>query len=343
MGGIVVFLVKNKDNKKESKKDNKDFNSKVTEEQISMEEQASESGEQASESGEQASESEEQVPKVEAPVVSEAHLKKLEELREDAKALNGVDGWDVILGTLDGILISNEGSEEVISIADEIFDEFYGNSLDYIAMIEGIEAFSSDTYRECIIRYEEIERWNETLGLDYDESIGSKKEECKQKHKEKFVDRFDAKCVETMQQNGVVSRTVAWDALQGIENTDLYDPSGDRYDPLRLRYIASKVLKINKDIEAGMYLEDAYNMINGAMVECDYDPMLIYLLYINEYEPAQTWMKEVENIIDRYANQPSYSGMFDNDRMNFVYLYNTSPDKYKECREAIIEYMEKNY
>ena len=36
--------------------------------------------------------------------------------------------------------------------------------------------------------------------------------------KEKFVERFDTKCVETLEQNGVVSRTVAWDAIQGIEN-----------------------------------------------------------------------------------------------------------------------------
>ena len=137
---------------------------------------------------------------------------------------------------------------------------------------------------------------------------------------------------------------MAWDAIQGIENTDLYNPSSteDRYDSLRLRYIAAKVLKIHKDID-GLDIEDAFNMIRNAMVECDYDPMLIYLLYINGYEPAETWMMEVEYLIYRYAGEPDYCFMADNDRINFVYLYNAFPEEFKDCREAVIEYMEENY
>ena len=79
------------------------------------------------------------------------------------------------------------------------------------------------------------------------------------------------------------------------------------------------------------------------MVECDYDPMLIYLLYINGYEPAETWMMEVEYLIYRYAGEPDYLFMADNDRINFVYLYNAFPEEFKDCREAVIEYMEENY
>ena len=150
-----------------------------------------------------------------------------------------------------------------------------------------------------------------------------------------------------MNQNGVVSRTVAWEAVQGVENTDLYN-SGDagnpdsRYDALRLRYIVAKVLKIHKDIE-GMNWDDAINMIRNAMVECDYDPMLIYLLDINGYESAQTWMREVEYIIYSYAGVEDYRYMADTDRINFVYLYNAYPQEFKECREAVIEYMQEYY
>ena len=50
----------------------------------------------------------------------------------------------------------------------------------------------------------------------------------------------------TLNENGVISRTVAWGVLEGIENTDLYnaDSEGDenyRYDSLRLRYIIAKI------------------------------------------------------------------------------------------------------
>lgn len=285
---------------------------------------------------------------INAPVsVSEAVINRLEELKATAQQLEGVNGWEGVFGELNGILIANGGSEEVKNLSKEIYNEFYSNSVEYIDMIKNIEEFNADMYRECILRYEELEKWNSSLGCGYDAELVSSKESCKKEYKNKFVDRFDTKCVETMNQNGVISRTVAWEAVQGVENTDLYN-SGDagntdsRYDALRLRYIAGKVLKIHKDIE-GMNWDDAINMIRNAMVECDYDPMLIYLLDINGYEAAQTWMRDVEYIIYSYASVEDYRYMADNDRINWVYLYNAFPDKFKECREAVIQYMQENY
>lgn len=279
--------------------------------------------------------------------VSEADMQRMEELKNASAQMEGVTEWTDILNEISGLLSTYGNNTEIVEASKMVFEEFYQNSIEYVNMIKGIEEFNADMYQECVLRLDELEKWNEALDLGFEERIANDKKLCKEECKNKFVDLFDIKCDDSFTANGVISRTVAWEVVKGLENTDLYNANsaGDseyRYDLLRVRYITAKVLKIHKDIE-GMYLDEAFEMIKSAMVECDYDPMLVYLLAINGYEPAQTWMAELTNIIAPYLDGAAYTDLVDYDRLNFVYVYNINSQDYRECKENVIKYMQACY
>ncbi|MBR4981512.1 MAG: protein kinase [Lachnospiraceae bacterium] len=283
-----------------------------------------------------------------AKKASEADVQRMQELKTIAQEMEDITIAGDLLDEVDEIFKANEGSEEIQSLAKEIYAAYYGKTTAYIDMIKGIENFNIDHYRECAIRYDEMEHWNAELNCGYESQLADSKEVCKKEYKNKYVKRFDDECMKTLGENGVISRTVAWDVLKGIENTDLYhaDSAGDenyRYDSLRLRYIVAKIYKIHKDIDAGIDVDTLINTVKDAMVECDYDPMLVYLLAINGYEPAEAWIEEIEFIISSYGNFEGYTYANDSDRLNFVYIYNTNPQEYRECKDRVITYMQDYY
>lgn len=279
--------------------------------------------------------------------VSAADMQRMEELKAASIQMEGIMEWDSILEETSALLSANETNSEIKTLSVMIFDEFYQNSLEYIDMIKGIEDFKADMYQECTIRFNELDKWNEILNSGYDEKIAGDRELCKNEYENKFVNLFDKRCEETVTENGVISRTVAWEIMKGLENTDLYNANSEgdpeyRYNALRLRYIVAKVLKIQKEVSS-MSREEAINTIKGAMVECDYDPMLVYLLMIYEYEPSTTWIYEIDYMLSDYLNGASYINLTDADRLNFVYLYNVDSQSYKECKEKVIKYMRNYY
>ena len=280
--------------------------------------------------------------------VSKADIQRMEELKSMAQGLEDITTAGDLLNETSSIFSTYEGSDEVQALAKDIYAAYYDKVLEYIDMIKGIENFSIDHYRECVIRYDELSKWNEALKCGYDAELADSRELCKKEYKNKYVKRFDDECMKTLNENGVISRTVAWGVLEGIENTDLYnaDSNGDadyRYDSLRLRYIVAKIYKLHKDIDAGMDAETLINTVKGMMVECDYDPMLVYFLAINGYEPAVAWMNELEYIMSSYGGIEGYTVAEDADRLNFVYIYNTNPQEYRECKDKIIAYMQDYY
>lgn len=279
---------------------------------------------------------------------SAADIKRMQELKGAAQEMQDITTAGDLMNEVAGIFSANEGSGEIQTLSKDIYTIYHGKVMEYIDMIKGIESFNIDHYRECVIRYEELETWNAALKCGYEGELADSRELCKKEYKNKYVKRFDDECMKTLNENGVISRTVAWGVLEGIENTDLYnaDSEGDenyRYDSLRLRYIIAKIYKIHKDIDAGIDVDTLINTVKDSMVECDYDPMLVYLLAINGYEPAEAWMEEIEYIISSYGGFEGYTYANDTDRLNFVYIYNTNLQNYRECRERIITYMQDYY
>lgn len=293
--------------------------------------------------------SEETTEAEKAPVnVSESDIQRMQELKTMVENLEDITTAGDLLNETSEIFNAYEGSEEIQNLAKDIYTAYYGKVLEYIDMIKGIENFNIDHYRECTIRYDELDKWNEALKCGYEDELADSRELCKKEYKNKYVKRFDDECMQTLNDNGVISRTVAWDVLKGIENTDLYNAESNgnadyRYDSLRLRYIVAKIYKIHKDINAGMDVDTLINTVKDAMVECDYDPMLVYFLAINGYEPAQAWMSELEYIMSSYGGIEGYTIAEDADRLNFVYVYNTNPQEYRECKDKIIAYMQDYY
>lgn len=277
-----------------------------------------------------------------------ADIERLYELKGDVEALEDITNVEETFNEVRKIYSTYQENEDVRKASKEIYDIYYGKVVEYIDMIKGIEQFNIAHYQECILRYDDLNKWNEALNCGYEEELTSSRDLCKKEYKNKYVKRFDEECLRTLEENGVISRTVAWGVLEGIENTDLYNAANVededyRYDTLRLRYIVAKVYKIHKDIN-GMDVDNAINMIKDSMVECGYDPMLVYLLEINGYEPAQVWMDEIEDILFTYMTEGNkYRSLDDATRLNFVYLYNVEIQDYKECKDKIMEYMKENY
>lgn len=292
--------------------------------------------------------SEENAEPVEETVKMDASeaIEKMEELKDSMDDLEDISNANKILGSVAEIRTQFEEDEEVQSISIDIYDVYYDKMIEYIDMIKDIKSFDIAYYKECKLRFDELEEWNTKLNCDYGEKIGNDRESCKKEFKNKYVKQFDEECLRTLNENGVISRSVAWDILGGIDTTDLYNAdnaenSDYRFDSLRIRYIVAKVYNIHKEV-GNMNKNEAIEVIKDAMVECDYDPMLVYLLTLNGYEPAQAWLQEIEYILYSVANINGYSYSHDNDRLNFVYEYNTDIQKYEECKSKIIKYM-KNY
>lgn len=151
-------------------------------------------------------------------------------------------------------------------------------------------------------------------------------------YKDLLISNFDYYADSEIQDNGVVSRSVLWSKMQGIEKTDLYDKNNPE-DPLRLRYEAALTLYTDSELESMGDLGSKIGKVYEVLFDTDYSPLLIYYLSQEYGDPNAVEWYETYCALDYYLDY-----MSDIELRNFVYYYYTDPSN-QWIRETFREYM----
>ena len=175
------------------------------------------------------------------------------------------------------------------------------------------------------VNCEETESMNDTLQVDY---------------KQKLVTNFDDKAFETINSNGVISRSVLWSVMENVDQTGLFDNSNAE-DPLRLRYAAALAFHIDSELTGADAAADIAKIYNS-LEATDYSPLLLYYLSYNYGDDKATeWYYEVNEILTSTVGD--FDSMTINEKRNTIFYLSANDGNYAEARSQIREYMQANF
>jgi len=159
-------------------------------------------------------------------------------------------------------------------------------------------------------------------------------------YKQRLIDNFDSKAIETINNNGVISRSVLWAAMENADQTGLFDDTNPE-DPLRLRYAAALTFHTDSEltgVDIALDTSNIYEVLEAA----DYSPLLLYYLSYNySDDKAKEWYQEVNGILA--ATVGDFDSLSVNEKKNMVFYLNANNGNYATAREQIREYMQQNF
>lgn len=275
--------------------------------------------------------------------LGEEELAKLEAIDEQAEQDASYTNQKDVLEQYYCFAVEYEAIDEVSEQVEECFDTYKAGILGHVQMLESQEVIPAmyiqmkselDTVTELGNRFEELD-----IEVDISD-IEEKDNALKVDYKQRLIDNFDSKAIENINNNGVISRSVLWAAMENADQTGLYDET-NLEDPLRLRYVAALTFHTDSELTGIDTALDTSNIYN-VLEKTDYSPLLLYYLSYNYGDDkAKEWYAEVNGILS--ANVGDFDSMSMNDKKNLVFYLNANSGNYASTREQIREYMQQNF
>lgn len=233
--------------------------------------------------------------------------------------------------------------DEVSEQVEECFEKYQTGILEHVAMLEEQDVFPA-MYIQMSSEIDAVTELSErfaAVGIELDaEETESKYSALQTDYKQRLIDNFDSKAKESIDSNGVISRSVLWAAMENADQTGLFDDS-DPEDPLRLRYAAALTLHTDNEltgIDADADTAKIYEVLEAA----DYSPLLLYYLSYNYGDDkAKEWYSAVNDILASTVGD--FDSMSVNEKKNMVFYLNTNGGEYEAARKELREYMEQNF
>ena len=172
-------------------------------------------------------------------------------------------------------------------------------------------------------------------GLDIDASeLYDKLNNLSADYTERLCTIFDDYVSVGIEQNGVISRSLLWSVMEGLDSTDLYIENEN--NGLYCRYRAAYIYHIDSELE-DMNKQQAIEKILETLEFTEYNPLFIY--YLSEVygiSDAKTWYAAFNSLTPDFM-QLDMAGM-----KNFIYTYNID-NKYLDVRIKFSDYMKNVY
>ena len=292
-------------------------------------------------SKESASKKEEEV-KTESKL-SEKDLLRIELIDEKAEAATDYTAYKDVLEEYYAFAVEYNVVDEVSEQVEECFEEYQSGILDHVDMLAGLDVspnmyiqmqLEMDSVLELAARFEEA-------GIEVNcEETESKDSTLQVDYKQKLVSNFDNKAFETINSNGVISRSVLWSTMENVEQTGLFDNSNPE-DPLRLRYAAALAFHIDSELTGADVAADTAKIYNS-LEATDYSPLLLYYLSYNYGDDKATeWYYKVNEILASTIGD--FDSMTINEKRNTIFYLSANDGNYASARSQIREYMQANF
>lgn len=275
--------------------------------------------------------------------LGEEELAKLKELEEQAKQDTSFTNQKNVLEQYYSFAVEYNAAEEMSEQVEDCFDTYKAGVLEHVKMLESQEVIPAmyiqmktelDEVMELSSRMEELD-----IELDYAD-VEEKANTLKTDYRQRLIDNFDNKAIENINNNGVISRSVLWAAMENADQTGLFDDT-NLEDELRLRYVTALTYHIDSEL-TGVDTAGDISKIYEALESTDYSPLLLYYLSYNYADDkAKGWYMEVNSILA--SNIGDFDAMSINEKKNFIYYLNSNSGSYATAREQIREYMQKNF
>lgn len=275
--------------------------------------------------------------------LSEKDLLRIELIDEQADAATDYTAYKDVLEEYYAFAVEYDVVDEVSEQVEECFEEYQSGILEHVEMLAGLDVnpnmyiqmqLEMESVLELATRFEEAgievnceetESMNDTLQVDY---------------KQKLVTNFDDKAFETINSNGVISRSVLWSVMENVDQTGLFDNSNAE-DPLRLRYAAALAFHIDSELTGADAAADIAKIYNS-LEATDYSPLLLYYLSYNYGDDKATeWYYEVNEILTSTVGD--FDSMTINEKRNTIFYLSANDGNYAEARSQIREYMQANF
>ena len=275
--------------------------------------------------------------------LSEKDLLRIELIDEKADAATDYTTYKDVLEEYYAFAVEYDVVDEVSEQVEECFEEYQSGILEHVEMLAGLDVnpnmyiqmrIEMDSVLELATRFEEAgievnceetESMGDTLQVDY---------------KQKLVTNFDDKAFETINSNGVISRSVLWSVMENVDQTGLFDHS-NADDPLRLRYAAALAFHIDSELTGADAAADTAKIYNS-LEATDYSPLLLYYLSYNYGDDKATeWYNAVNEILASTIGD--FDSMTINEKRNTIFYLSANDGDYAEARSQIREYMQENF
>lgn len=96
-------------------------------------------------------------------------------------------------------------------------------------------------------------------------------------YKQRFIDEFEKQGYQTLNDNGVVSRSCLWNAVTGVEETGLFDMN-DNDDALHVCYNIGLAMHVDSELDSMGSDSEKREYLREMLPKTDYSPLLIYYL-----------------------------------------------------------------
>lgn len=274
--------------------------------------------------------------------LSEDDIASYESILKQAEADESVENQKDALEQLISFVSDNNAAEYASEDIADIFDTYKTGVLDHIALLDSQNVLPA-IYTQMNIELTEALDLASRIGeqdieVDSDD-LQSKSDTLKTDYKQRLIDNFDNEAQEEINTNGVISRSVLWAAMDGADQTGLYDEV-DYSDPLRLRYILALTYHVDSELDS-LGREEAAARLYEVIGSADYNPLLLYYLGdLNGDEYAEGFYRYASDILA--DNGYDFYNMTTNEKRNFMYYYYTD-DSYVGIRDELLTYMRDNF
>lgn len=275
--------------------------------------------------------------------LSEKDLLRIELIDEQAAEDSGYENQKDVLEQYYTFAVDYNAAKEVSEQVEECFEKYQAGILEHVDVLAAQDVFPAmfmqikleiESITELAARFEEV-----GIEVDYEETE-SKYNALQVDYKQRLVNNFDSKAIETINNNGVISRSVLWSAMENVDQTGLFD-SSNAEDPLRLRYAAALTFHTDSEL-TGVDAAADTSKIYEVLEACDYSPLLLYYLSYNYGDDkAKEWYQEVNAILASTVGD--FDAMTINEKKNLVFYLSANDGNYATARAQIREYMQANF
>ncbi|MBD5532581.1 MAG: zinc-ribbon domain-containing protein [Lachnospiraceae bacterium] len=221
-----------------------------------------------------------------------------------------------------------------------VFADYQRKFFEHIELLEG-QGVSSGLYLQMNMDFTdalELAARLSELGMSVDTTqIEEKYTVLPQTYKERYISTFAELAEQSRNENGVVSRSVLWSLMEGVDQLEFYERENPE-DPLRRCYTAAFALQIDGEMDVLSDLQ-ANIRIYEVMEDADYSPLLIYYLAERSQDAeAMEWRNHVQTVMENHGYD-----FFSRDIIgmrNFIYEFSMDgSEQAAACRSEIREYM----
>lgn len=292
---------------------------------------------------ETASKNEEEIKQDTKSELSDKDLLRIELIDEQAAADDSYTNQKEVLEQYYTFASEYNAVDEISEQVEECFEKYQSGILEHVDMLAALDVYPA-MYIQIKLELDSVlelaERF-EKAGIEVNcENSESKDSTLQVDYKQNLITNFDDKAFESINSNGVISRSVLWSAMENADQTGLFNNS-DADDPLRLRYAAALAFHIDSQLtgtDAAADIAKIYDSLEAT----DYSPLLLYYLSYNYGDDkAKDWYKEVNAILASTIGD--FDSMTINEKRNTIFYLSANDGDYATARSQIREYMQNNF